>query len=311
MTQCPVFIEHVPKIIEMRRHLVMEQSKFPHELISFFENSEQRFNPWGIAPTDRAKWTTDLNVPIVQEGKPVEYLFFVGCAGAYDSRVKSVVADISKIFNKAGISWGILGQEERCCGDSLRRLGNEFVFERMARENIARFHRFGVAKIVTHCPHGYSTIKNDYKQFGGDFEVYHHSELIEKLIADGKISLKPKMDGKIVYHDSCYLGRYNNIYESPRHLIEKASGAAPVEMDRCGEKSFCCGAGGGGMWMEETEGRRINLERTDEALKKNPSTIAVACPFCMTMFEDGVKDNKVQEKVKVKDIAEIVAAALE
>lgn len=314
MMECPVFIEHVPKIVEMRRHLVMEQSKFPDELLTFFENSEQRFNPWGIAPTDRSKWTQDLNIPLVadlkEKGIEIDYLFYVGCSGAYDSRSKSISVAFTRILNASGVRWGILGNEEKCCGDSVRRLGNEYVFEKMAVENIKLFEKYGVKKIVTCCPHGYSTLKNDYKQYGAEFEAIHHSELIDQFIREGKIKLTPKADGRTVYHDSCYLGRYNDIYDAPRHVIQSVSAAAPVEMGRNHCQSFCCGAGGGRMWLEELEGKRIYLDRTQEALKADPSTIAVACPFCMTMFEDGVKEEGVQDKVKVKDIAELVAEAM-
>ena len=311
MVKCPVFIEHVPKLIEMRRHLVMEKAQFSEELITFFENSEQRFNPWGIAPTDRAKWAQELDAKILADGAEVEYLFYVGCAGAFDSRNRQVTVALTRILNVAQLSWGILGTEEKCCGDSLRRLGNEYVFDQLARDNIELFKKYDIKKIITYCPHCFSTLKNDYKQFGADFEVIHHTQLIQTLLKQGKITLKGSDVGRTVIHDSCYLGRYNEIYREPREILKAASkGNAPLEMKRCGQESFCCGAGGGRMWMEELIGKRIYLERTQEALKTNPSTIVVACPYCMTMFEDGVKDEKVQDKVKVKDIAEIVVEAM-
>lgn len=311
MVKCPVFIEHVPKLIELRRHLVMEKADFAEELITFFENSEQRFNPWGIAPTDRAKWAQEIDVKILADGAEVEYLFFVGCAGAFDSRNRQVTTAMTTILNAANLSWGILGTEEKCCGDSLRRLGNEYVFDQLTRDNIELFKKYGIKKIITHCPHCFSTLKNDYQQFGADFEVIHHTQLIHTLIKQGKITLKGSSNGRTVFHDSCYLGRYNEIYKEPREILKEASqGTAPLEMKRHGQESFCCGAGGGRMWMEEVIGKRIYLERTQEALKNNPSTIAVACPYCMTMFEDGVKDEKVQDKVKVKDLAEIVVEAM-
>jgi Fe-S oxidoreductase len=311
MEVCPVFIEHVPKIIEMRQHLVMEQSKFPAELTALFEDSEQRCNPWGIAPSDRVNWARDLEVPIIKEPGEKEYLLYVGCAGAYDARARNISIAMTNILNAAGLSWGILGNEEKCCGDSMRRLGNEFVFEKMAKENIEIFKKYDVKKIITFCPHGYSTLKHDYAQFGADFEVIHHTELIKQLIDSGKIKLKSKSNGKVVIHDSCYLGRYNGIYEQPREIIAACSGGVkPTEMERHGDKSFCCGAGGGRMWMEELTGKRIYLERTQEALKQDPSTIAVACPYCMTMFEDGIKDEKAYDRVLVKDIAEMVCENL-
>ncbi|MCK5009943.1 MAG: (Fe-S)-binding protein [Deltaproteobacteria bacterium] len=311
MVKCPVFIEHVPKIVEMRRHLVMEKADFTEELIGFFENSEQRFNPWGIAPTDRAKWAQELDVKILADGAEVEYLFYVGCAGAFDSRNRQVTTAVTTILNAANLSWGILGTEEKCCGDSLRRLGNEYVFDQLVRDNIEIFKKYGIKKIITYCPHCFNTLKNDYKQFGADFEVIHHTQLIHSLIKQGKITLKGSANGRTVIHDSCYLGRYNEIYKEPREILKEASqGTAPLEMERGGQESFCCGAGGGRMWMEELIGKRIYLERTQEALKTNPSTIAVSCPYCMTMFEDGVKDEKAQDDVKVKDIAEIVVESM-
>jgi len=235
----------------------------------------------------------------------------VGCAGAFDSRARKVTAAVTKILNAAGVSWGILGNEEKCCGDSVRRLGNEYVFDKMAKENVDQLKKYGIKKIITFCPHCFTTLKNDYKQFGADFEVIHHSELINNLIASGKIKPTADTAGRVVIHDSCYLGRYNNIYEQPRAVIKACSnGRAPVEMERCREKSFCCGAGGGRMWMEELDGKRIYLERTQEALRAAPDTIAVACPYCLTMYEDGVKDEKVSDRVQVKDIAEIVAASI-
>jgi Fe-S oxidoreductase len=307
MQVCPVFIEHAPKIVEMRRHLVMEKAEFPEELIAFFENSEQRSNPWGIAPSDRTKWASELDVPLLSDGIKAEYLFYVGCAGAFDSRARKVTAAITKILNSSGTSWGILGNEETCCGDSLRRLGNEYVFDKMAKQNIETFKKHGIKKVITYCPHCFTTLKNDYKDYGASFEVIHYTQFINDMIKNGKIKPSPTKNGKIVFHDSCYLGRYNLIYTEPREIIEACSGGvAPSEMERCGEKSFCCGAGGGRMWMEELIGKRIYIERTQEALKTDPSTIAVSCPYCLTMFEDGVKDEKASDRVKVKDIAEIV-----
>ncbi len=310
MEVCPVYIEHVPKIIEMRRHLVQMESKFPPELLNLFENMEQRSNPWGIAPSDRTKWMADLNVKPFEAGK-TEYLFYVGCFGSFDARAKQVTVAITKILDAAGVSWGILGKDEKCCGDSLRRLGNEYVFDRMARENIKQYQDKGVTKIITECPHCFTVLKNDYPQYGAKFEVIHHTELIQQLLKDGKLKLDGKVDlGKMVIHDSCYLGRHNNIYEAPRADVVAATGKSPLEMDRNHKRGFCCGAGGGRMWLEESLGKRINIERTEEALKSDPKTICVACPYCMTMFEDGLKDKAADGKVQVLDVAEIVAKAL-
>lgn len=311
MQKCPVFIEHVPKIVQMRQHLVMEKAEFPEELTTFFENSEQRSNPWGITPTDRIKWAHELSVPLLCDGVKTEYLFYVGCAGAFDSRARQVTVALTRILNAAGVSWGVLGTEEKCCGDSLRRLGNEYVFDAMAKENIETFNKYGIKNIITYCPHCFTTLTNDYKQYGADLKVVHHTGFINELIKEGKIKPSAAINGRTVVHDSCYLGRYNGIYNEPREIIKSCSGGiAPLEMPRCGDQSFCCGAGGGRMWMEELIGKRIYLERTQEALKTDPSTIAVSCPYCMTMFEDGVKDEKVSDKVKVKDVAEIVAESI-
>ncbi len=310
MEVCPMYIEHVPKIVDMRRSLVQMKAQFPPELSLLFENIEQRSNPWGIAPGDRGKWAADLPVKPFEAGK-TEYLFFVGCAGSFDARNKQVTLALAHVLDAAGVSWGILGKDEKCCGDSLRRLGNEYVFDSIARENIKSFQAKGVTKIITQCPHCFNTLKNDYAQYGAKFEVMHHSDLIAQLVSSGKLSLKTNSElGKVTIHDSCYLGRYNHVYAQPRQLVASSTGTAPVEMPRNTERSFCCGGGGGRMWMEESRGKRINLERVQESLKTKADTIAVCCPYCLTMFEDGIKDEKADKTVKVLDVAEIVARSL-
>jgi Fe-S oxidoreductase/nitrate reductase gamma subunit len=310
MEVCPVFIEHVPRIVDMRRYLVEMKAKFPDELLTLFENMEQRSNPWGIAPAERIKWAADINVKPFEAGK-TEYLFYVGCAGAFDARNRHTTLSLAKILDKAGISWGTLGREEMCCGDSVRRLGNEYVFDRMAQANIKMFADKGVKKIITQCPHCFSTLKNDYQQYGVKLEVIHHTEFINSLIQEGRLKLKSTSElGKVVFHDSCYLGRYNGVYDAPRQVIAAATGSSPCEMERHRDKGFCCGAGGGRMWMEEKEGSLINVARVEEALAKEPNTVCVACPYCMTMFDDGLKDKEAADKVQVFDIAEIVAKAL-
>ena len=309
LSVCPVLIEHMPKIVKMRRHLVQEKAQFPEELLNLFENMEQRSNPWGIAPSERGKWANLLGDREFIAGK-TEYLFFVGCAGSFDSRAKQTTVALATVLDKAGVTWGILGREELCCGDSVRRLGNEFVFDRMARENVATLKEKGVTKIVTQCPHCFSTLKNDYQQYGLELEVLHHSELIARLVQEGKLnSAKGVNLGKTLFHDSCYRGRHNDTYAAPRRVIEAATGAAPGEFERRKENGFCCGAGGGRMWMEEQIGTRINHDRVNEALKQQPDTICVSCPYCMTMLEDGLKDQGA-EKVRVKDIAEVMAEAI-
>ena len=310
MEVCPVFIEHVPRIVDMRRYLVEMKAKFPEELLTLFENMEQRSNPWGIAPAERTKWAADINVQPFEAGN-TEYLFYVGCAGAFDARNRHTTLSLAKILDKSGISWGTLGRDELCCGESVRRLGNEYVFDRMARENIKMFAEKGIKKIITQCPHCYSTFKNDYKQYGAELEVVHHTEFINSLIKDGKLKLKASGDlGNVVFHDSCYLGRYNLIYDAPRQVVAAATGKAPTEMERHRDKGFCCGAGGGRMWMEEKEGTLINVARVEEALEKKAETVCVCCPYCMTMFDDGLKDKGAADKVQMLDLAEIVAKAL-
>jgi len=308
MEVCPVFIEQMPKILQIRRNLVEAKADFPEELLNLFENMEQRSNPWGIAPSDRTKWCSLLDVKPFDED--CEYLFYVGCAGAFDSRNKQIALAMAMILDAAGISWGILGKEEMCCGDSARRLGNEYLFDQMAQANVELWEQKGVKKIITMCPHCFSTLKNDYRQYGFNGEVISHSEFIAELLTAGTLKLAEKVDlGKITFHDSCYLGRHNDIYEQPRSVISAATGRDPVEMKRNHSDSFCCGAGGGRMWMEEQLGTRINLERVREALDEDPDTVCVACPYCMTMFEDGLKDEH-REMVNVRDIAEVVAMAL-
>jgi Fe-S oxidoreductase/nitrate reductase gamma subunit len=311
MEVCPVYIEHVPKIVDMRRELVQVQAKFPEELLNLFENTEQRSNPWGIAPSDRAKWAANIDAQPFEEGK-TEYLFYVGCAGAFDSRERQVSLAIAKVLDAAGISWGILGRDEACCGDSLRRLGNEYVYDQLVRQNLATFKERGVKKIITECPHCYTTLKNDYRQYGAELDVIHHTELINRLMTEGRLKLNGNGGdlGNVVFHDSCYLGRHNGIYEEPRQALAVATGQPPIEMERHHNRAFCCGAGGGRMWMEESTGKRINIVRVEEALEKDPKTICVCCPYCMVMFEDGLKDKDADDRVQVLDLAEIVAARL-
>ncbi|MGE0157003.1 MAG: (Fe-S)-binding protein [Geobacter sp.] len=309
LQSCPVFIEQMPKLIPLRRHLVEMESRFPEELLNLFENMEGRSNPWGIAPTERGKWATLLGESPFEPGK-TEYLFYVGCAGSFDARAKQITIATALLLDKAGVSWGILGKDEKCCGDSLRRLGNEYVFDKLAQENVAIFKERGIKKVIAQCPHCLTTLKNDYRQYGLELEVIHHSQLLLYLVQDGRLKLPKQVDmGSLVYHDSCYLGRHNNIYDEPREALALATGSEPLEMSRNRENGYCCGAGGGRMWMEEFDGERINLQRTAEALELKPDTICTACPYCLTMLDDGIKDLKA-EKVQVKDVAEVLAEAV-
>ena len=306
---CPVFIEQFPRIIDMRRYLVQMQSKFPEELLGFFENMEQRSNPWGIAPADRAKWASDINVKTFEAGK-TEYLFYVGCFGSFDTRSHQVTRAITRILDAAGVSWGILGRDEKCCGDSLRRLGNEYVFDLMARENLKLFQERGVTKIITECPHCFTTLKNDYAQYGAKLEVVHHTEFIDRLIAEGRLKLNRADLGRLVFHDSCYLGRHNDIYQPPRHCHSRrhrcgAPGNAPAWQSRFLLR---------GRGRQDVDGRKTGHAHQSRAsirsMRLDPQTIAVCCPYCMTMFEDGVKDRGADKTVTVLEVAEIVAQAL-
>ncbi|GFO69946.1 electron transfer flavoprotein [Geomonas limicola] len=309
MEACPVFIEHLPKVVKMRRHLVQMEAKFPEELLNFFENIEQRSNPWGMAPSERVKWASQIEVPTFEAGK-TEYLLFVGCSGAFDARNKQVTVALTKVLDAAGVSYGILGKEEKCCGESVRRLGNEYLFELVAQQSVEQFRSKGVTKVITQCPHCYNTLKNDFRQYGLELEVVHHSELIKELLDAQALQVGTVQElGDVVLHDSCYLGRHNGVYDAPRATVLELTGTPVKELERNRENAFCCGAGGGRMWLEEHEGTPINKNRVQEALAKDPDTICVACPFCMTMFEDGLKDHA-GATTQVKDIAEIVALGL-
>ena len=312
MEQCPVFVEQIPKVVDLRRYLVMMESSFPSEVAGVFRNMEVNSNPWGIGLASRGDWAKSLNVPILSEAedKDIDILYYVGCSGSFDDRNKKVAVAFVQVLQAAGVRFAILGAEEKCCGDSARRMGNEYLFQQLAQENIEAMKKYGVKKIVTTCPHGYNIIKNEYPQLGGTFEVFHHSEFLARLIAEGRLPLVNPVDQRITYHDSCYLGRYNGLYSDPRKVITSIAGAGLVEMDRTGERSFCCGAGGGRMWMEEHLGKRINHLRFEDALKTKAGTIGTACPFCLTMLDDATKDKEMEESIKVQDITELIVQAL-
>ncbi|WP_420491072.1 (Fe-S)-binding protein [Neobacillus vireti] len=311
--QCPVANEHVEKIIDMRRFLVLTEGKMPHEASRYFQNIERQSNPWGLNRRERIKWREsrdDVNVPTVEETEEFEYLFFVGSMSSYDNRSQKIAQSFAKILNLAGVKFAILGNEERNSGDTARRLGNEFLFQQLCQENIANFQANNVKKIVTIDPHAYNTFKHEYPEFGLEAEVYHHTEVIHKLIKEGRIKPTREVNEKIVYHDSCYIGRYNGIYNIPREILKAIPGVKVAEMERNRENSMCCGAGGGMMWLEETQGKRINIERTEQALRLNPTVIGSNCPYCLTMLSDGTKAKEVEEQVKTLDIAEIVERSL-
>ncbi len=305
---CPVSNEHIRNMIDMKRYLVMTEGRFPEKLIEAFNNMETNANPWGINRDYRADWAKGMDVKTIEEEPEPEVLYFVGCAGAFDDRGKEIARSFANILIKAGVKFAILGKQEKCCGDNARRLGNEYLFYNLAIENIETFRAYNIKKIVVTCPHGYYTLKNEYPKFGGDFfEVVHHSQFIKELIDSGRIKLKGEFEKSVVYHDSCYLGRHSDIYSQPRDVIRKAGGHLK-ETTNSYNMSFCCGAGGGMMWVEE-EGERMNRVRTKQLAETGSECIATACPFCMIMLDDGVKDLGL-DNMQVKDIAQIVEEEL-
>lgn len=305
--QCPIFVEHVDKTIDMRRNLVLMESRFPAEAQLAFKNMENNGNPWGIGWTKRAEHLTSLGVPTLEENPEPEILYWPGCSGAFDARNQKVSTAFVKLLQKANVSFSIIGNDEKCCGDSARRLGNEYLFFSLATENIEVMNGHGIKKIVTQCPHCFNVLKQDYPEFGGNYEVIHHTQYLNDLVKSGRLKLNKVDNNQIItYHDSCYLGRYHQIYDEPRELL-KVAGYTTLEMSHNYAKSFCCGAGGGRMWLEEHEGQRINEMRTDEALATNADFVGTACPFCLTMINDGIASREAEEKIKAQDIAEILA----
>ena len=304
---CPVTIEHVPRIIAMRQGQTLMAEAYPKELNPALKGLERNGNPWGIGYDKRADWADGLDVKMMADDADVDYLLWVGCAGSFDDRTKKVSTSLVKILQKADISFAILGTEEKCTGDFARRVGNEMLFQMMAQENIETLNNYKVKKIITACPHCLNTLKHEYPEMGGNYEVIHHAEFIHQLVQEGRISLKRTLEGTLTYHDPCYLGRYNSIYDQPRSVLKSISNWGLTELGRHGQESFCCGAGGGRMWMEETIGKRINLERAEEIVGQEAANVAVGCPFCLTMIEDGMKELGKEEEIKTQDIAELVA----
>ncbi len=313
---CPVNIEILDKILDMRRYLSLMESDFPSELGSAYRSMENSGNPWGLSQSERADWVGDLEgIEVLDGGDPFEadYLYWVGCAGSFDDKNKKVSHAMAKLMKRAGVSFSILGPSEMCTGDPARRSGNEYIFQMLATQNIETLDGMGVKKIVTQCPHCFNTLANEYPQMGGHYEVVHHSQLLEWLIAEGKLDMSnARLDERVVYHDSCYLGRHNDVYSAPRNVIGSLAGIDLVEAGRQGTEGMCCGAGGGRMWMEENIGKNINVERSQELLATGAGRIATACPFCYIMIDDGVKGEGVDEsEVKVGDIALHLLEALE
>ena len=312
---CPVNIEILDKILDMRRYLTLMESDFPAELGNAYRSMENSGNPWGMSQGDRAAWAKDLDVPIV-DGTEVldhEYLYWVGCAGSFDDKNQKVAQATAKLMARAGVDFAILGPAEMCTGDPARRSGNEYIFQMLAMQNVETLNGMGVKKIVTQCPHCFNTLLNEYPQLGGRYEVVHHSQLLEHLIESGKLDMSgARLDERITYHDSCYLGRHNDIYMGPRKVIGSIAGVEVVEMGRCGTNGMCCGAGGARMWMEETTGKKVNDERAEEAIATGATRVATACPFCYIMLDDGVKGaGKKESEVRVADISIHLLEALE
>jgi Fe-S oxidoreductase len=311
--QCPVDIEHIDAIIDMRRFEVLMESRFPSEAGLLLRNMENQGDPWGLGASKRTEWLAalDFEVPVFEGVIPddVEYLYWVGCAGSLDERGRKQVVSTARMLHRAGVKFGILGPRESCTGDPARRMGNEYLFQEMAKANIATLDGAGAKKIVASCPHCFNTMKNEYPALGGNYEVIHHSELLSHLVAEGRLVPGVAYTGTVTYHDPCYLGRHNRIFNQPRDVLDAIPGVTKVEMGRHRERGFCCGAGGARMWMEETIGKRVNMDRTEEALGTGADTISTACPFCMIMLDDAVKASG-REDVAVMDISQVMERSL-
>jgi len=317
--ECPVDIEHIDHITGMRRYQVLVESAFPTEAATMLKNLENKGDPWGMGESRRTDWMSDLGfeVPVVDGkiGDEVEYLFWVGCAGALEDRAKKTTRAIAQLLHTAGVSFAVLGPAESCTGDPARRMGNEFVFSMLAQQNIETLNEAGARKIVASCPHCFNTIAREYPQLGGNYEVIHHTQLLARLVADGRIKPVTPIEEKVTYHDPCFLGRHNRVFTPPREIMEHVPGLQAQEMHRCKERGFCCGAGGARMWMEERIGKRINTERIDEALGTDPDTISTGCPFCLVMLGDAVAakrgSGEAKESLEVVDVAQLLVRSVQ
>jgi Fe-S oxidoreductase len=308
--ECPVDIEHVDTIVDIRRNLVMAESAFPAEAGALLRNLENVGNPWGQPQSQRADWADGLDVRVLAEGDGApEYLYWVGCAASFDDRAKATARATARVLIEAGISFAILGPRESCTGDPARRIGNEYLFQTLAEQNVGTLSGAGVTKVIASCPHCFNTLRNEYPDYGGRFDVIHHSQLFEELIAAGRIHPTHAVRELVTYHDPCYLGRHNEEYRAPRRILEAIPGVSSVEMPRHGARGFCCGAGGARMWMEERIGKRINEERTDEALSTGATTVGVACPYCLVMLDDGARARG--RDVRVADVSQLLATSIE
>jgi Fe-S oxidoreductase len=309
--QCPVDIEHVDHIVDMRRYQVLVEGSFPDEAAVMLRNLEHAGDPWGRGARERLAWTADLpfEVPVVAAGErvgdDVEYLFWVGCAGALDDRGRRTTRAVAELLHAAGVRFAVLGSGETCTGDPARRIGNEYLFQELAKSNVETLNRAGARAIVATCAHCFNTLANEYPQLGGRYDVVHHTQLLARLVAEGRLAPVTPVDATVTYHDPCYLGRHNRVFTPPREILGSIPGARLAEMPRSRERSFCCGAGGARMWMDETIGTRINENRTDEALAQHPDVVAAACPYCAVMLADGVA-MRGADTVDVTDVAEVL-----
>jgi Fe-S oxidoreductase len=308
---CPVSIEQMPKIVDTRRYLVMEDAEFPDTMQQALTSVETRGHPFRGTSFTRVDWAKGLPISTIAEAREAEVLLWVGCGGALVERNHKIVRAVAQLLTKADVSFAILGREEKCTGDPARRIGNEFLFEQLAQQNIATLDRYQVKTIVTSCPHCFNTFRNEYPQFGGRYEVYHHSEYLARLVREGKLSADMRTDKKVTFHDPCYLGRHNGIYDAPRELVQISTGAAPIEMAQSRKDSFCCGGGGGMSFVDEPPHMRVNLERARQVLETDADIVAVGCPFCMTMLEDSINARKGDRDTQVMDIAELMWQAVE
>jgi len=308
---CPVNIEHIQRIVDMRRYDVMMESRFPEEVVNVFKGLEVNSNPWNLGFDKRANWAAELGVKTFAEDPGAEVLYWVGCAGSFDERNQKVSRAMVNILQKAGVHFAILGTEEGCTGDPARRLGNEYLYNSLAQQNVETLNRYKVKEIVTHCPHCFHTIKNEYPDLGGNYTVYHSSEYIDHLLRRDLITPQQANTQRITFHDPCYLSRHNQRYEAPRSALQAIPQLRLNDIAQSKNRTFCCGAGGGSVWKEEKEGSRINYKRVDQLMEANPATIAVGCPFCMIMMDDAVKGKNLDEQVQVKDLVEIISESLE
>src|SRR5881296_713353 len=311
--ECPVMNEHVPKIIDMRRNLVLTQGKIPPESMDMLRNIETNYNPWGIGWDQRGRWAEGLGVRTLAEAiaanEPVDVLYWVGCAASFDDRNRKVAQAFARILRKAGVRFAILGAEEKCTGDPARRIGNEYLAQTMIRANVTTLNQYGVKRIVASCPHCFNAIKNEYPEFGGTYEVVHHSQFLQELIRDGRLTPTRDVLQFLTYHDPCYLGRYNDVYDEPRDVLHRIPGVRVVEMRECRDHGFCCGAGGARMWMDERTGEKVNHRRLSHIEETRANAVATACPYCLIMFDDATK-TKNREDIRRFDIAELLERSL-